>query len=235
MTRSRRARLSVALCMAMLSLGLLALGVWQLQRLQWKQALIAQVDQRVHAAPVPGPSSSAWAQLTRDRDEYRHLRLEGRFLDGQSTLVQASTVLGPGYWVLTPLRSDDGAIVLVNRGFVAQRTARPAGPERVAITGLLRMSETGKPLLRDNNPSENRWYSRNVQAVAAARGLGPVAPYFLDQDAARAETPGAPVGGLTVISFNNNHLVYAMTWFALSLMAVAGCVLIVRTGSSKTS
>jgi len=235
MTRSRRARLSVALCMAMLSLGLLALGVWQVQRLQWKNALIAQVDQRVHAAPAAAPAIASWPQLTRDKDEYRHLRLEGRFMDERATLVQASTVLGPGFWVLTPFQSEDGATVLVNRGFVPKRTVLPAGPQRVAITGLLRMSETSKPLLRDNNPAEDRWYARNVQAIAAARGLGPVAPWFLDQDAAQPAAPGAPVGGLTVISFNNNHLVYAMTWFALSLMAVAGCVLIARTGKTISS
>jgi len=233
MTRSRRARMSVALCAAVLSAGLFALGVWQVQRLQWKQALIAQVHQRVHAAPVAAPGPAAWPALTRETDEYRHLRLAGQFLDQHSALVQASTVLGAGYWVLTPLRADDGSIVLVNRGFVATRSAPPAGSDRVSVTGLLRMSETGKPFMRDNNPAEQRWYTRNVQAIAAAQGLGAVAPYFLDQDAGAAAN--GPVGGLTVISFKNNHLVYALTWFALSLMAAGGGVLVARTGHPKTS
>jgi surfeit locus 1 family protein len=74
-----------------------------------------------------------------------------------------------------------------------------------------------------------------VQAIAAARGLGAVAPYFLDQDRAAQDVAGAPVGGLTVISFNNSHLVYALTWFALSLMAAAGGVLVARGGDSTTS
>ncbi|MBC7684442.1 MAG: SURF1 family protein [Bdellovibrionales bacterium] len=234
MTRSRRARLSVALCMAVLSALLMALGVWQVQRLQWKTALIAQVDARVHAAPAAAPAPSSWPTLARDQDEYRHLRLNGRFVDDGATLVQASTVLGPGYWVLTPFRCDDGSIVLVNRGFVPARAALPAGPQQRSMTGLLRMSERDKPLLRDNNPRAGRWYTRDVQAIAAARALGPVAPYFVDQDAVPSTVEGAPVSGLTVIAFNNNHLVYAITWFALSLMAAAGCALIARSGTPTT-
>ncbi|MDL2353903.1 MAG: SURF1 family protein [Pseudomonadota bacterium] len=235
MTRSRRARLSVALCAALLCLGFLALGGWQLQRLQWKNALIAQVDARVHAAPAAAPGVADWPRLRKQSDEYRHLRLQGRFIDERATRVQASTELGPGYWLLTPFRSDDGATVLVNRGFIASTTALPAGPGHASITGLLRMSERGGAFLRDNNPVANRWYARDVQAIAAARGLGPVAPYFLDQDGGPAGAPGTPVGGLTVIAFNNHHLVYALTWFALSLMAAAGCVLVARSGKSTTS
>ena len=235
MTRSRRTRASAALCMAVLSALLMALGVWQVQRLQWKTALIAQVDARVHAQAGAAPAPSNWPALSRNQDEYRHLRLNGRFVDAGATLVQASTVLGPGYWVLTPFRCDDGSMVLVNRGFVPARSALPAGPQHQSITGLLRMSERDKPLLRENDPRAGRWYTRHVQAIAAARGLGPVAPYFVDQDAAPAPIAGAPVGGLTVIAFHNNHLVYAITWFALSLMAAAGCALIARSGKTTTS
>jgi surfeit locus 1 family protein len=232
MNRSRRARLMVALCAALLCIGLFALGCWQLQRLQWKLTLIAQVDQRVHAAPAAAPAVASWPLLSKQNDEYRHLRLEGRFLDELATRVQASTILGAGYWLLTPFRSDDGATVLVNRGFIPTTTALPAGTQHVSITGLLRMSERGGAFLRDNNPIANRWYARDVQAIAAARGLGPVAPYFLDLDATQPAVPGAPVGGLTVIAFNTNHLVYALTWFALSLMAAAGGVVVARTGDS---
>lgn len=235
MTRSRRARYGAVVCAAVASIGLLALGGWQLQRLQWKNALIAQVEQRVHAAPAAAPAVAAWPRLSKQADEYRRLRLQGRFLDEHATRVQASTELGPGYWVLTPFRSSDGATVLVNRGFIAGASAAPAGAQPVSITGLLRMSEPGGGFLRDNNPAANRWYGRDVQAIAAARGIGPVAPYFLDQDRAPLAVAGAPVGGLTVISFNNHHLVYALTWFALSLMAAAGGVLVARSGDSTTS
>jgi surfeit locus 1 family protein len=249
-TRKAGARKLVAACAALLCAGFLALGIWQLQRLQWKTTLIAQVDQRVHAAPAAAPSQADWQRLSRDRFEYLHIRLHGQFLDVPATLVQAATVRGSGYWVLAPFAGDDGGIVLVNRGFVpaAAKPAPPASSLPSVVTGLLRMSEPGGGFLRQNDPLHERWYSRDVAAIAAARGLPQlrVAPYFVDQDgspedsatyAAEAENiarppPGgaavAPIGGLTVVSFNNNHLVYALTWFAMALMAAGACVFIMR-------
>jgi len=99
------------------------------------------------------------------------------------------------------------------------------------VTGLLRMGEPGSGFLRNNDPAANLWYSRDLPAIAAARGLKDVAPYFIDADA--ASSPGrdpakAPVGGLTVLEFPNNHLVYAITWYALALMIIVGVVIFVR-------
>jgi surfeit locus 1 family protein len=227
MKRPARARLIFAVCAALLCAGFLALGVWQVQRLQWKTALIAQVDQRVHAAPAAAPARADWARLSKDNDEYRHVRLRGHFLDTPSTLVLASTELGSGYWVMTPFRGDGGDVVLVNRGYIpttAKQNIPPASATEV--TGLLRMSQPGGGVLRHNDPANERWYSRDVGAIAAARGLSGVAPYFVDQDAGAADT--VPVGGLTVVSFNNNHLVYALTWFAMAVMAAAACVFVLR-------
>jgi surfeit locus 1 family protein len=85
------------------------------------------------------------------------------------------------------------------------------------VTGLLRINEPKGTLLRSNVPAEERWYSRDVTAIAAARGLQNVAPYFIDAD--DTKNPGdLPVGGLTQIVFPNNHLVYAITWYGLAVM-----------------
>jgi surfeit locus 1 family protein len=108
--------------------------------------------------------------------------------------------------------------MLLNRGFVPadRRDVAPRPPiGPAAVTGLLRLSEPGGGFLRANDPATGRWYSRDVAAIARARRIGPVAPYFIDADAA----PGParyPVGGLTVVRFPDNHLVYALTWFALA-------------------
>jgi len=214
--------------------GFLALGQWQLERRTWKLDLIERVEQRVDAPPVAAP---AGADIDPEAYEYLRVRLHGEFLHRRETLVQASTRLGSGYWVLAPLRRQDGTTVLVNRGFVApenrhrtqRRQGEPRGP--VTVTGLLRPSEPGGAFLRDNVPSENRWYSRDVAAIAEARGLSGVAPYFVDADApplAAGSGAGQPVSGLTVIQFRNNHLVYALTWFMLALMVAGGAGYVAR-------
>jgi surfeit locus 1 family protein len=242
-TRSRRARLLVAGGAALLCALGAALGTWQIVRLQWKLDLIERVEQRVHAAPVAAPGPDRWAGLDRQRDEYRHLRLDGRFLDERATRVQALTALGAGHWLLTPFRRDDGTLVLVNRGFLPAGTLAVAPGGAASLTGLLRMSEPDGAFLRDNDAKAERWYSRDVGAIAAARGLSRVAPYFIDQDGAPPASglgqgapnrPRVPVGGLTVISFNNHHLVYALTWFVMSLMAAAAGWFVLREdGAAK--
>jgi surfeit locus 1 family protein len=124
--------------------------------------------------------------------------------------------------------------VLVNRGFVpsgrreasTRRDGNPDGP--VEITGLLRTTEPKGGFLRNNVPQHNRWYSRDVAAIAAARGLREVAPFFVDADAGSQSADG-PIGGLTVIRFPNNHLVYALTWFALAFM-LAGRLFVMYGG-----
>ncbi len=228
--RGRGTLLALALLAALLFAGFVALGTWQVERRAWKLDLIARVEQRVHAAPTAAPGPAQWPQVSADGDAYRRVRLAGTFLHDRETLVQANTDLGPGFWVLTPLRQPDGSTVLVNRGFVPpearERTARgttePTGD--VTVTGLLRITEPNGGFLRKNDPTGDRWYSRDVQAIAAARGLGSrVAPYFVDADAGNAPpAAGAartwPAGGLTVIAFPNSHLVYAITWYGLALM-----------------
>ena len=214
-------RLLIALCL-LLAAAFAALGVWQVERRAWKLDLIAKVEARVHAPPRPLPAFSAPVrELT-----YLRVHVRGVFLHDRETLVQAVTDLGPGWWVMTPLRTDAG-IVIVNRGYVTSERRAPAQRsagqthDLVTVTGLLRQSEPGGGFLRSNDPRADRWYSRDVAAIAARQGLARVAPYFIDADAAR-NAPGAPVGGLTVVAFSNNHLVYAITWYVLAMMTAAG-------------
>ena len=217
-----------ALC---LFCGFVALGNWQVHRLAWKRDLIARVDQRVHAPPVAAPAADQWSRVSAQEDEYRHVLLRGVFLHDRQTLIWAATDEGSGYWVMTPLRMADGSIVLVNRGYAPSDwcgrdghcAAGPSG--ETTITGLLRMSEPSA-FLRHNDPARNSWYTRDVPAIAAARGLTDVAPYFVDADAAShiAGQPSWPDGGKTVISFPNNHLSYLITWYLLALMVLVASV-----------
>lgn len=228
--RSRFALVALSLLFLTAFLGLIALGSWQVQRRAWKLDLIERVEARVHAPPGAAPGPADWAGVSAARDEYRHVRLEGRYLRGKDSLVQAVTAIGPGFWLLTPFQTTSGDIVLVNRGYVPgkrEAAAASASLSDTQITGLLRLSEPGGGFLRKNAPQQDRWYSRDVEAIAAARGLQRVAPYFVDADrrddgaAAPGAEPAWPVGGLTVIKFPNSHLVYALTWFGLALMVAA--------------
>lgn len=221
-----------ALCL-LLFVVFFALGSWQIKRLFWKRDLMERIAERVHAVPVNAPGPPWWSGISNDAHAYLHVRVRGVYLDGQTTRVQAATVLGSGYWLLTPLRSDDGYIYLINRGYVSANASDVAVPEMpVNVTGLLRMSEPTGGFLRDNEPIADRWFSRDVQAIAQVHNfVGRTAPYFIDADAKpedASRTPymiaaGEPVAGLTVIAFHNNHLVYALTWYALGLMLVGIC------------
>ena len=224
----RRVFIAVCLSLAILFAGL---GVWQIQRLFWKLDLIERVDARVHAAPASLPTN---LDALRPQDiEYRRVRVSGRLQNDRQTFVDALTELGPGDWVVTPLQTSQGT-VLINRGFVAkgmrEKVSSPAGV--VNITGLLRLSEPGGRFLRANRPAQDLWYSRDVAAIARKRGLGSTAPVFIDADA----TPnlgGYPVGGLTMVKFRNAHLVYALTWFGLAALCVAGLVLLLKPAQKR--
>jgi surfeit locus 1 family protein len=225
-------RFVLAVSLLALALAGIALGVWQVQRRAWKHALVEAVETRSAATPVAAPGPGEWAGISAERDAYRRVRLTGRFLHDRETLVQAVTDLGGGYWVLTPLEGERFT-VLVNRGFVpsAKRAvaSRDQGNQReqTQVTGLLRVSEPEGGFLRSNDPDAGKWYSRDVSAIAAARGLDNTAPYFVDADAA-ANPGGYPVGGLTVVRFSDNHLVYALTWFALAIGCVWGANMVWR-------
>ena len=217
-----------ALCL-LAALVFAALGLWQVERRTWKLDLIARVDQRLRAPAVALPPARQWTAFRGPATEYLRVRAHGRFRHDAETLVDALTERGPGFWVVTPLRTAEGAI-LVNRGFVppdraspsTRRAGQPGG--EVTVTGLVRLTEPGGRFLRANAPSQDRWFSRDVEAIARARGLGPVAPFFIDADAT-SNPGGLPVGGLTVVRFRNTHLIYALTWFALAVLSIAGLVL----------
>ncbi len=217
----------------------MGLGFWQVERLQWKLDLIARVDARIHAEPIAAPGPDDWANVNQKDDEYRHVTLTGTYLNDKEVLVHALTERGAGYWVLTPMRSSNGALTFINRGFVPSDKRDPSLRQEMQIsgettvTGLLRMPEPDGFFLRPNDPARNDWNSRDVAAFAQKDNLGAVAPYFIDADAT-ANAGALPIGGLTVVKFRNSHLSYAITWFALAAM-VAGAAIFVWRHERKSS
>jgi surfeit locus 1 family protein len=224
--------LAVAASLAALAV-LLALGTWQVQRLQWKEALIATIDSRIHSAPVPLDDALAAGAPLADL-EYTPVTLEGTFVHAAERHFFATWKGASGFFVYTPLLRADGGHVFVNRGFVPYDRKDPATrPEslvegQVAVTGLLRAPLTEKPsaILPDNDPAGNMFYWKDLEAMEASSGLpadAAVMGVFVDADA----TPNAgwlPIGGVTIVDLPNNHLQYAVTWYGLAaaLAAVLG-------------
>ncbi len=229
--------------------GFIALGVWQAERRAWKHELVERIETRTQAPATIAPTQSAWADVLAAPQDYEYLRvkLEGRLRYDQTTLVEANTVLGRGYWVMTPLQTPEDDIVFINRGFVPRAQPNdswrdaPTPAQALSLTGLLRLSEPEGTFLRSNEPAQGLWYSRDVEQLASYLGLKPVAPYFIDVQAQKPVPPELtiepptrlpnemlPVAGLTVIKFPDNHLMYMLTWFGLAIMVAAASAYVIR-------
>ena len=221
--------------LAAVFVGLVLLGNWQVRRYHLKLKIAHDIATRVHAPPVAAPGPADWPRIAAGGDQYLHVELRGRFTGGQ-TLVHGSSSQGYGYWVMAPLRTDHGFIVLVDRGYVppessgAPATAKIAPPDsKMTLTGLLRSTEPRGGFLRRNQPEKNLWYSRDVTAIAAADHLpaDQVAPYFVDADTTAGES-GPPYAGLTNISVYNHSFGYAVTWYLLALGTLLAMVIVIR-------
>jgi surfeit locus 1 family protein len=196
---------------------LISLGVWQLERLHWKLGLIAEVNHSLALPPVSLDEALAMGGAA----QYRRVLLDGWFLNDKESYVYAS---GPGgepvYHVLTPFETRDGRALMVDRGIVPTGLADPAKRargqlgERVMI-GVWRIPNPPGFFTPPPDAAHRIWYSRDVAAMAAAARVKLAAPVVVEADA--APNPGGwPKGGQTQVAFRNEHLQYAITWFALA-------------------
>jgi surfeit locus 1 family protein len=208
---------------------LLALGTWQVQRKAWKEGLIAVVTERFAAPPIRIPPPAEWPRLDPANDEYRRVVLSGEFLNDKEALVftTGSSLHAdeprPGYWVFTPARLAGGGLVMVNRGFVPEGRQDPAtrragelsGP--IEIVGVMRWPDRPGLFTPAAEPSKNLWFVRDPAGMAQAKGLGSIAPFYVEQESPPAPG-GLPKAGPLQPSFPNNHLGYALTWYGLALV-----------------
>ncbi|MCX7312510.1 MAG: SURF1 family cytochrome oxidase biogenesis protein [Hyphomicrobiales bacterium] len=203
---------------------LLGLGTWQLERKGWKEALVATLEQRQSNAPVAMPPPDAWSAMTPDNAEFTRVRLRASFAGTGDTLVYTGgssirdDVKGSGYFVFTPARLPDGRQVVVNRGFVPDRSY-PAAKGEAEITGSLRWPEPPSMFVSEHDAAGDVWMVRDPSAMAALKGWGAVAPFYIEQEAP------VPPGGLPHPAplkprLPNNHLQYAITWYGLAAVLV---------------
>jgi len=210
---------------------LVGLGTWQVQRKAWKEGLIAALTERLAAPPTVLPAAKDWQNLDPVSDEYRRVTFSAQFDNAAEALVYGAAsafrpdVSGPGYWVFTPARLADGSLVIVNRGFVPEdrRDAKSRSDGQIStpvkIIGAMRWSDPRHWFTPNDDAAHNLWFSRDPQSIATAKGLGAVAPFYVEQ-----ETPvppgGLPQPGKLVVSLPDNHLQYAITWYGLAAALV---------------
>jgi surfeit locus 1 family protein len=219
---------------------LIGLGVWQLDRKVWKENLIAQLTERLDAAPSALPARSDWDRLTQDKDEFRRVTFPAQFIGGEEALVYAagsalrSDIKGPGYFVLAPARLPGGSIVIVNRGFVPVERKDPATrtaglPQDVIdVVGVMRWPEARGTFTPADEPQNNVWYLRDQKAIAQAKKWDTSAPFYIDQES--PVPPGSlPLPAKLEVHLPDNHLQYAITWFGLAL-ALAGVYVVWLAG-----
>jgi surfeit locus 1 family protein len=221
--------------------ALIVLGTWQVERLHWKEELMATIEARRTSAPLELAEVERTFASTGDV-AYQAMRVAGEFLHDKEQFFFATWKGDTGFYVYTPLRLADGRFIFVNRGFVPyqlkDRSKRPLEViGNVTVTGLARNPLHEKPSLMvpDNDLGEDIFFWKDLAAMAQTAGLDPKAfvPFFIDADA----TPnpgGLPEGGVTLIDLPNNHFQYALTWYGLAaaLAAVFG-VFAWRRGRGK--
>ena len=210
---------------------LIGLGTWQVQRLAWKENLIATVTARFAAPPARLPPAAEWPALSAANDEFRRIAFAAEFLNDKEALVfttGSSLRAGearPGYWVFVPARVT-GGIVMVNRGFVPEGRQNPATRAageitgRLEIVGVMRWPERPGLFTPNAEPDKNLWFARDSGAIAQAKGVAPAAPFYVEQEAPPAPG-GLPQAGVLQPSFPNNHLGYALTWYGLAAVLAA--------------
>ena len=238
----RLSNLVLLACILAATTFLVGLGVWQLQRLEWKEALIARVQQGLSAPPATLGEIET-AQRAGEDIEYRPVKLSGRYRHAGEAHYFATHKSRPGYFVYTPMELADGRLILVNRGYVPMnrknRQTRVEGlPEgEVQITGLARSAPAQKPngLVPNNDLEDNIFYWKSLTEMAfnprstIEKGEDDLLTFFVD--VREPEHTGRwPEAGVTRIAFPNSHLQYAFTWFGLSaaLMGVGGYFLFTR-------
>ena len=219
----------------LLLLVFIGLGVWQLQRRVEKHALIAVLDARLAATPVPLPPSAEWSKLTPQRDEFLRVSFLATYEARLDAMVYSSgsairpDISGPGTWAFIPARLPSGETVAINAGFVAntmqdrdvqdRAVARLITGQPVEMTGYIRFPETAGVLTPNVEQSKRLWFTRDHMAMAEAFGWNKVAPFYID-----LETPvppsGIPKPGPLDVQLRDEHMQYAITWFTLAAAVV---------------
>ncbi|MFY0679297.1 MAG: SURF1 family protein [Thalassovita sp.] len=187
---------------------LIALGTWQVQRLQWKQSVLADIQARIDAPAVALPS-----EITPDQDRYLPVAVRGHLEEPTLRVLVSHRTYGAGYRLISALDMD-GRRILVDRGFVANEAPRVALPDaRVEFTGNLHWPQERDGFTPDNDLEANIWFARDVPAMAAALNTQEVLVIARTRSFEDGPVIPLPVG---IEGIPNDHLEYVVTWYGLA-------------------
>ena len=203
---------------------LIALGSWQLQRLQWKNDLISSFAARSAADAIT--ITAANAEL--DDLEFRNLALYGVFQHDKETFLTGRTYEGnAGFHVVTPFLLDDGRIILVNRGWVSEDYRDPVKRAfsridgKTSVSGILRRPGVKGYFVPENEPENGFWFTLVPSQINRHLGLGDTAIDQFYADALRtSDVVTLPIAAKTKLNLRNAHLSYAMTWYGIALALI---------------
>ncbi|MEE6505319.1 hypothetical protein FKM82_005496 [Ascaphus truei] len=218
------------LVLLLIPIATFSLGTWQVQRRKWKLKLIEELEARVTAKPIPLPTDPAELRTL----EYCPVKVRGYFDHSKELYILPRSLVNPereaqeagslsssaqsGAHVITPFYCIDlGITILVNRGFISRKRMNPDTrtkgqvSDEVELVGIVRLTETRKPFVPENDPQRNRWHFRDLDAMAQVTGAEPI---LIDADL-KSTVPGGPIGGQTRVTLRNEHMQYIVTWYGL--------------------
>ncbi|WP_172978813.1 SURF1 family protein [Roseovarius sp. THAF8] len=188
---------------------LIWLGVWQVQRLDWKEGILSQIETRIDAAPVALPE-----RFDPEADKYLPVEVSGQFGDGALRVLVSRKQVGAGYLVISPFETEGGRRILVDRGFIRQGDALSDAPGgALTVTGNLHWPDDRNSSTPENDVDGNTWFARDLGQMAEVLDTEPVLLV-----ARTLSHPEAAVTPLPVDTAHipNDHLQYAITWFSLA-------------------
>ncbi|MEO1504900.1 MAG: SURF1 family protein [Pseudomonadota bacterium] len=200
---------------------LASLGVWQLQRLEWKQGIIAELESRLALEPLALTGSE-----TAESANFRRAMATGRYVETRpATFLTSMKPTGPGHRLIYAFELSGGGRILVDRGYLPDGLEPPPPPiEEVSLTGALHWPNEISAFTPDPNIAERRWFARDVPSLASALETQPV----MLVESARSDGGEWPKPLPVSVDLPNDHLGYAVTWFSVATIWLVMTVLLMR-------
>ena len=208
------------------TLVLASLGMWQMQRMAWKEGILADMQARIHDAPVSLPESPM-----QDQDQFLSVKVSGTYLSGDLPVLASNRDVGALFRIVAPFQIDNGRTILVDRGYVLDELLdrpRPAGD--ATLIGNLHWPDEINSSTPDPDLKAGIWFARDIPAMAKALGTEPTLLVVRETSETNIEITPFPVDTAAI---PNNHFSYAVQWFGFALVWACMSLLLIWRQTRK--